>query len=82
MQTLDWMSYRSFGASAPMSLRLLAAADAHGAMHSPDGSRKPTDMTRIWFAIQGLLGAVGNVSKILCRSPNNSSRAVFVCGLC
>ena len=43
---------------------VIAAAEVHSAMQNPDGSRKPTDMSRFWFAIQGLLGAVGNISKI------------------
>src|SRR5207247_6372038 len=51
---------------------VIAAAEAHSAMHNPDGSRKRTDMNRFWFAIQGLLGAVGNISKILSPSAKQS----------
>jgi hypothetical protein len=59
---------------------MIAAAEAHGAMHNPDGSRRFTDMNRFWFAIQGLLGAVGNVSKILWPSAKRSEEAAAVYG--
>ena len=51
---------------------VIAATEAHSATHNPDGSRRPTDMNRFWFAIQGLLGAVGNISKILWPSAKQS----------
>ena len=67
-QRLDWMFLMELQRQCRFAL--LAAADAHGAMHNTDGSRKPTDMTRFWFAIQGLLAAVGNASKILWPSAS------------
>jgi len=68
--TLDQMFLMEL--QRPCRFAVVAAAEAHTAMHNPDGSRKPTDMTRFWFAIQGLLGAVGNISKILWPSAKQS----------
>ena len=63
MQRLDWMFLMELQRQCRFTL--LAVSEIHNAMHESDGTRKPTDMTQFWYNIQGLLGAVGNVSKIL-----------------
>ena len=62
-QRLDWLFLNELQRQCRFALT--AAQVAYASMHNPDGSRKPTEMTQFWFAIQGILGAVGNVSKIL-----------------
>jgi hypothetical protein len=60
-QRLLWLFLKELNRQCRFTL--LAAKDAQAFMQNPDGSRKPTDMTRFWFAMQGFLGAVGNISK-------------------
>jgi hypothetical protein len=71
---LDWMFLREILrqcrfaqlAATDINSELAAFQDSvRRAMQASDSARVANDMSRTWFAIQGLLGAVGNISRIL-----------------